>query len=164
MAGSVRKALHRLKYHRDLALAETLAGELLALVRALGWQVDAVVAVPLGKARQQARGYNQAALLAFPLALGLGVPYAGKALARVRETRSQVNLSAEERQRNVAGAFAVVQADAVKGKNILLVDDVMTTGATLGAAAAALKAGGAHRVFAVTVARAVLRRDFVPRQ
>ncbi len=157
MTGIVRKAVHRLKYRRDLALAETLAGELLSLVQALGWQVDAVVPVPLGQARYRARGYNQAALLAFPLALGLGVPYDGKALARVRETRSQVNLSAEARRRNVARAFGVVQAQAVRGKVVLLVDDVMTTGATLDAAATALKAVGARQVFAVTVARAVLR-------
>ncbi len=164
MTGTVRKAVHQLKYHRDLALAETLAGFLLALVDALGWRVDVVVPVPLGKARYRARGYNQAALLAFPLALGLGVPYAGKALVRVRETRSQVNLNAEARRRNVAGAFAVAQPQAVAGKRVLLVDDVMTTGATLDAAAWALKSGGARRVFAVTVARAVLRRGFVSRQ
>ncbi len=157
MTGTVRKAVHQLKYHRDLALAETLAGFLLALVDALGWRVDVVVPVPLGKARYRARGYNQAALLAFPLALGLGVPYEGKALVRVRETPSQVNLSAEARRRNVAGAFTVVQPQAVAGRAVLLVDDVMTTGATLDAAATALKTSGARQVFAVTVARAVLR-------
>ncbi len=158
MKGSVRRAVHRLKYHRDLALAETLAGELLALVQSEGWAVEAVVPVPLGPMRRRERGYNQAALLAFPLALGLGVPYRGGALARTRETASQVGLGAAARRRNVAGAFAVVQPQAVEGKILLLVDDVMTTGATLDAAASALKNAGARRVFAVTVARAVLRR------
>ena len=159
MAGSVQKAVHRLKYQRDLALAETLAGVLLTLVRNEGWAVEVVVPVPLGRMRRRERGYNQAALLAFPLALGLGVPFRGKALARVRETASQVGLGAEARRRNVAGAFAVAQPRAVEGKTVLLVDDVMTTGATLDAAATALKSGGARWVFAVTVARAVMRRD-----
>ncbi len=162
MAGAVRKAVHQLKYHRDLALAETLAGALLLLVREMEWRVDVVLPVPLGKARHRERGYNQAALLAFPLALGLGVPYAGGALVRTRETRSQVNLSAEARRRNVAGAFGVARPAAVAGKAVLLVDDVMTTGATLDAASAALKSSGARRVFAVTVARAVLRRVEAP--
>ena len=162
MEGSVRQALHRLKYHRDLALAETLAAILLGMVRSLGWQVEAVMPVPLGRARQQERGYNQAALLAFPLALGLHVPYRGGVLVRVRETRSQVGLTAAERRRNVAGAFGVRRPAAVAGRGVLLVDDVMTTGATLDAAAAALKASGARQVFAVTVARAVLRRSGFP--
>jgi len=157
MEGSARQAVHRLKYRRDLALADVLAAQLLALVQSLGWPVETVVAVPLGKQRQKARGYNQAALLAFPLALGLGVPWARHALARVRETRSQVGLDIAARRRNVARAFQAMDAAAVRGKTVLLVDDVMTTGATLDASARALLHGGAAQVYAVTVARAFLR-------
>ncbi len=158
MEGSVRQAIHRLKYHRDVALADVLAAQLLALVQALAWPITLVVAVPLGQQRLRTRGYNQAALLAFPLALGLGVPWARRALARVRETRSQVGLSASERRENVAGAFRAAPDARLRGATVLLVDDVMTTGATLDAAARALLAGGAAEVYAVTVARAVLRR------
>jgi len=157
MEGSARQAVHRLKYRRDLALADVLAAQLVALVQAQGWPVEAVVAVPLGLQRQKTRGYNQAAVLAFPLALGLGVPWARRALARVRETRSQVGLNIAARRRNVARAFRVIDAAAVRGKTVLLVDDVMTTGATLDAASRALRAGGAAQVYAVTVARAFLR-------
>ena len=155
--GSARKAVHRLKYHRDLALADVLAAQLLPVVQAQGWEIDAVVAIPLGRQRLRERGYNQAALVAFPLALGLGVPFLRGALARTRETRSQVGLGMAARRQNVAGAFAAVGRQ-VQGKTILLVDDVMTTGATLDAAAQALLAGGATRVYAATVARAALRK------
>jgi len=157
MEGSVRQAIHRLKYRRDLALADVLAAQLVALVQSLDWPVEMVVAVPLGKQRQRERGYNQAALLAFPLALGLGVPWARHALARVRETPSQVGLDAAARRRNVAGAFRAGPDSALQGATVLLVDDVMTTGATLDAAAQALLNGGAAQVYAVTVARAFLR-------
>ncbi len=159
MEGGVRKAVHRLKYHRDLALADILAAQMLPLVREQGWEIDAVVAIPLGKQRLRERGYNQAALVAFPLALGLDVPFLRHALSRTRETRSQVGLSAEERRQNVAGAFKAA-GERVQGKTVLLVDDVMTTGATLDAAAQALLAAGAARVYAATVARAALRKGF----
>ena len=157
MEGSARQAVHRLKYRRDLALADVLAAQLVTLVQAQGWQVEIVVAVPLGAQRQQTRGYNQAAVLAFPLALGLGVPWARRALVRERETRSQVGLDAVARRHNVTGAFRTADKAAVRDKIVLLVDDVMTTGATLDAAARALLAGGAAQVYAVTVARAFLR-------
>ena len=156
MTGSVREAVHLLKYRRDLALADVLAAQLLPLALEAGWGLDGVLPVPLGKRRRKQRGYNQAALLAFPLALGLGKPYLGKGLVRVRETRSQVGLSAAERRQNVAGAFLAPEPHLVEGKILLLVDDVMTTGATLSAAASALLAAGAREVYAVTVACALM--------
>lgn len=159
MTGSVRKAVHAIKYRRDLGLAHVLAAQLIALVEREAWEIEVVLPIPLGEKRHKERGYNQAALLAFPLALGLGAAYAPHTLKRVRETRSQVGLSAEERRRNVAGAFAVVDGERIAGKTVLLVDDVMTTGATLSAAASALLAAGARDVYAVTVARAVLRHS-----
>ncbi len=157
MEGSIRSAIHRLKYRRDVSLADVLAAQMLAVVEREGWQVDGVVPVPLGPARLRERGFNQAALLAFPLALGLRLPYWGQVLVRWRETRTQVGLSAAERRRNVAGAFRVVREEPIMRKTVLLVDDVMTTGATLDAAARALKKGGAARVYALVAARAVLR-------
>jgi len=163
MTGAVRKAIHALKYRRDLGLAHVLAAQLSALVEREAWKIDVVIPIPLGKRRHKERGYNQAALLAFSLALGVGVAYAPHALKRARETRSQVGLSAEERRRNVADAFAVVDGERIAGKTVLLVDDVMTTGATLSAAASALLAAGARDVYAVTVARAILRNSpFTP--
>ena len=119
--------------------------------------VDLVVPVPLHRWRLLSRRYNQSALLAQALARRIGRPYAAAALRRTRQTRSQGHLSAAARERNVRGAFAA-DAGLVKGKAVLLVDDVLTSGATLGACARALKRAGARSVQAVTLAR-VVRTD-----
>lgn len=152
--GSLREALHRLKYQRDVALGEALSRPLIDLFQRLDWRVDCVTAVPMGVARRAERGYNQASLLALPLALACGLPYQSRALVKTRETHSQVGLNAAERRENLAGAF---QADAkiVHGKTMLIIDDVTTSGATMQACALALLAAGALRVFGLTLARAV---------
>lgn len=149
----VRSALHNLKYRRNLALGDALAGHMVHYVKKLNWDVNMVVPIPLGRQRQKERGYNQVAMIAKPLALALGIQFAPNALARCKETRSQVGLSKQERQKNVHGAF---QAGAgVNGKNILVLDDVSTTGSTLSSGAEALLASGAKSVYALTVARAL---------
>jgi len=152
--GPVRSAIHCLKYKGDLALGEILARPMAGLLRSLGWEVDLVVPVPLGVAREQQRGYNQASLLALPLAMACGLPHRPKALHKIRQTRTQVGLSRTARRENVAGAF---QADShlVEGRSILVVDDVATSGATLDACAAALLGAGAQAVYGLTLARAV---------
>lgn len=151
--GPVRQALHRLKYRRDLSLGEMLARPLIGLMDELGWPVDLVVPVPLGLARLRERGYNQATLLARPLALGCGYTFRPQALSRVRETCSQVGLSIAQRRENVSGAFQA-RTRWVSGRNVLVVDDVATSSATLDACASALLAGGAARVYGLTLARA----------
>ena len=149
----VRKALHRLKYRRDVALGDALAAQMLQYVRELNWDIDMIVPIPLGRQRQKERGYNQVGMIAKPLALAMDIQFAPKALVRCKETRSQVGLSKQERQKNVGGAF---QASAgVKGKTILVLDDVSTTGSTLSSSAEALFASGAKNVYALTVARAL---------
>ena len=152
--GPIRHALHTLKYRRNMALGDALAPYLVELVRRLDWPAELVIPVPLGMKRMKERGYNQVALLAKPLAFSLGWRYQPRALVRVRETRSQVGLSIAERKENMAGAFRA-DPSLVAGKNILLMDDVTTTGATLSAGASALKEAGAKQVFAVTLARAL---------
>jgi ComF family protein len=109
-------------------------------------QADLVTAVPLYRWRFYPRGYNQAALLARQLRRhGLRAPLR-RVLVRVRDTRPQVGLSRAARLANVRGAFRVRRPDDVRGRRVLLVDDVMTTGATAGACARALKAAGAKGV------------------
>ncbi len=154
-SGPLRRALHRIKYRRDMALADTLTVSLATFYRnALQWHLDMVIPVPLSARRRKERGYNQAALFALPFALALRLPYRPRALERIRHTRSQVDLSWRERQQNVAGAFRAVPKH-VAGKDVLLMDDVATTGATLNACAAALHEAGARAVYALTVARAL---------
>ena len=153
--GPLRKALHHLKYRKDLALGEALARPLIKMLPGLGWAVDLLLPVPLGVARLAQRGYNQSALLAGPVGLALRIPYRPSGLMRSRETRSQVELSAQGRRQNVQGAF---QADpaVVRGRRILVVDDIATSCATLDACAQALLEAGATQVFCLTLARAGL--------
>lgn len=118
-------------------------------------QFDIVIPVPLGRERLKERGYNQANLLAHPIALQVNRPFTPQALFRSRETGSQVGLNAQERKQNVKNAFQG-RPSLVAGKRILLVDDVATTGATLSECSTALKQAGAEHVIALTLARAVM--------
>ena len=110
---------------------------------------DCILPVP---ASSKKRGYNVPERMAQPLARAVGVPVVTDALTRARSTRRQEGLSLDERLANVAGAFRVARPEAVEGKRILLVDDVLTTGATASACAQALLDAGAQSVFAVALA------------
>jgi competence protein ComFC len=152
--GPIRHALHELKYRRNVALGEALAIHLTGYVRKLGWQVDIVVPVPLGRQRLKERGYNQAAQFAGPLAWYQGWKYEPRIIKRIRETRSQVGLSAAERKENISGAFRA-DPTLTTGKTVLLVDDVSTTGATMASCSEALLEADAKSVYALTLARAL---------
>jgi competence protein ComFC len=149
----LRKALHKLKYYRDFSMGDALAFQMTDFVRGLNWPIDMLIPIPLGRQRIKERGYNQVGMIAKPLALALDMEFAPKALVRGKETRSQVGLSKQERQKNVHGAFQV--RTGVNGKTILVLDDVSTTGSTLSSSAEALYASGAKDVYALTVARAL---------
>jgi len=152
--GPVREAVHALKYDHLSALARPMAAHMAAYLEAEALPVDMVVPVPLFGRRQRLRGYNQSALLAREVArLGRGLPLAEGGLARRRDTPPQArSVDAEARSRNVTGAF-VGERRRVEGRRVLLVDDVMTTGATLDACAGALRQAGAASVWALTFAR-----------
>jgi competence protein ComFC len=152
--GPIRHALHSLKYRRNVALGDALARNLVEYVKKLGWQVDLVVPVPLGRQRMKDRGYNQAGLLAMPVAIIQNWQYSPNALIRVRETRSQVGLTETERKENISNAFRADPA-RVSGKVILLMDDIATTGSTLAACSDAMRNAGAKTVYALTLARAL---------
>jgi ComF family protein len=152
--GPIRHALHTLKYYRNVALGDALAPYLVKYVQGLGWQADLVVPVPSSSKRMKERGYNQVGLFARPTAGILGWRYVPSALRRVRETRSQVGLSHMERKVNIFSAFQANPVHAY-GKVILLMDDIVTSGATLTACSEALMEAGAKGVFALTLARAL---------
>jgi ComF family protein len=152
--GVIRECVHALKYHQNLALGEFFGQKLTGIVREEAWDLDLVIPVPLSPIRQVERGYNQAALLARPLALNLGVPFAPFGLKRIRNTQSQVDLNADQRRQNVRGAFQAVP-DIVRDKRICLVDDVTTTGSTLRECTLALLEGGASAVYCLTLARPI---------
>jgi ComF family protein len=153
--GGVRKAIMAFKYNRRPALAEPLAEAMAAALPSPGADSSLLCAVPLHPKRRRERGFNQAALLAHELGRRWGMPVVGDdALRRVRATPQQVALDYAGRQLNVQGAFEA-QPSLIGSRDIVLVDDVCTTGATLDACAKALLAQGARSVRAVTLARAV---------
>ncbi|RLB47980.1 MAG: ComF family protein, partial [Deltaproteobacteria bacterium] len=154
--GPVADAIQRFKYDARSELGALLGSAMAEEASCWAGRVDAVVPVPLHWRRRRARGYDQAALLAKPIARSLGVPVLLRGLRRGRNTPSQVDLPHAERQRNIAGAFVASRLHALG--RVLLVDDVRTTGATLGAASEALKAGGASEVHTFVLAARVLVR------
>jgi competence protein ComFC len=151
--GPLREAIHRLKYKGDVGLSETFTTKLVELLVELNWKVDMVAAVPLSRQRFKQRGYNQAGLLGWPLAKALNVSYASQAIVRIRNTGSQVGLSIRQRQENVSGAFSA-DPRLVRGQNVLIIDDVLTTGATMQACARAFLQAGANLAYGLTLAKA----------
>ncbi len=151
--GPLARALVSLKYRPHRPFADMLGGWLSELVSRQRWKPSLVVPVPLSPHRMRHRGYNQAALIARSLAGRLGVPWDEGALSRRHETGTQVGLDHEARWHNVACAFSAME-ESVQGRHVLLVDDLLTTGATLSACADALRAADVGEVWGVAVAQA----------
>ena len=147
----------QLKYHDRPHLAEVMATSMRRAGRSLLEEASLIVPVPLYRWRLWERRFNQAAALAASLSRQSGVPTDPLALERVKSTRRQVGLSAAQRQENVRGAFRVPETmrPRIAGRNVLLVDDVYTSGATVKAATRALLRGGAGAVDVLTFARVI---------
>jgi competence protein ComFC len=153
--GPVRELIHRLKYNGQFHLRKTIADWLWVAFsdrRIAEEPFDAIVPVPLHPVRTRERGYDQVSALAEIVARRTGRPLL-KCLRRRRYTQTQTILDRDNRARNLHNAFDLRKSTAVLGKRILLVDDVLTTGATLHECAKVLRSGGAISVRAVTVAR-----------
>jgi ComF family protein len=152
--GVVRQALHAIKYQGEQRLAEPLGRAVARRWAAVGVGAELVMHVPVHRDRERQRGYDQAALIAHHAADHLGLPFA-LVLTRARATTAQFDLDRRDRARNVRDAFAVDPraTEGVRGRWILLVDDVVTTGSTLAACATALESAGVLGVSAITVAR-----------
>jgi ComF family protein len=153
-AGVVRHALHALKYAGERRLAEPLGAAVAARWTCSGGDGDLLVPVPVHASRRRERGYDQAELIAAAAGRALRLPML-PAVERTRATTAQYRLDRRHRAANVATAFAVRPGYVarVAGRHVVLVDDVVTTGATLSASAGALLLAGAASVAAVTVAR-----------
>ncbi len=153
--GAGRELILALKYQGRRSLVPFLAGQMAEeTLRRLGdRRADLALPVPLHPTRLRERGFNQAELLAEGVAERLGIPCRPDLLIRCRPTRPQAELTREERSRNTRGAFDLRPETRLKGLRLLLVDDVLTTGATAEACAALLKQAGARSVWAVTAAR-----------
>jgi ComF family protein len=154
--GALVQAILLLKWDRIEPLGVWFAERLAEVARQENpvMAADVVVPVPLHQDRERERGYNQAGLIAKPLARKLGLPYKAVLLMRTRPRPNKQVLSIEERWESVRGAFATRPGSQVNNKRLLLVDDVMTTGATLDACTRALLESGAKSVVGLTVARA----------
>ncbi|MEX3011384.1 ComF family protein [Hoeflea sp. TYP-13] len=150
-----RALVHRLKYKDRTDLAGVMAGWMVRSGEDAIAGADAVLPVPLHRARLLMRRYNQSAELARALASRAGLPYLPSVLFRTRATRQQVGLGSQARADNVRGAFTVPEGRIaeIAGKSLLLVDDVYTTGATVKSASRALLKAGAGKVFVLTFAR-----------
>jgi ComF family protein len=150
----LRSAVHAFKFHGKRALARPLADLVVERCGAgRAAEAEAIVPVPLAPARERERGFNQAALLAERVGRALACPVQSRWLGRARPTQPQSELAADERRRNVRGAFR--GAPAAAGRHVVVIDDVLTTGATVAECARALRAAGARIVGVLTVARVV---------
>ncbi len=154
--GVAKACIRRFKYNAGIWLQEDLVGWLMALWRTCPASIraaDAVTSVPLYPKRERERGYNQAALLGEALARRVGIPFRRGLLGRKKATATQTHLTAAQRVHNVRGVFSVPWPGRVRGARIVLVDDVMTTGATVNECARALQEAGAASIMVLTVAR-----------
>jgi len=154
-SGVIREAVHQLKYRNLRALSAKLAGYLRDFLADYPLNVDLIVPVPLHPKRLRERGYNQTALLARDLGKLTGLPVAGNSLIRRQHTLPQAKtVSVTERRKNVAGIFHCADVK-INNKQVLLIDDVSTSGATMDACARALKDAGATSVWGLALAREI---------
>jgi len=154
--GTMRQAIHQLKYQNLKAISSSLAVLLADYLLLNPLPGEVLVPVPLHPRRLRERGYNQAVLLAKELSRLITLPVITDCLIRVKEAKPQVRTTTvTERRKNVTGAF-ICHGDKINGKQIILVDDVCTSGATLEACATALKNNGAVSIWGLTIAMEIL--------
>ena len=152
----VRELIHNFKYNAFLAPASFFSQAIMEIPEAdkFAYNFDLITAVPLHRVRKRERGYNQSELIAKKLAIKWNIPYA-EPVKRYLPTPSQTTLNAEERFNNLKNAFRLKKNADVKGKKIILVDDVFTTGTTVNEVSRVLKEAGASKVAVLTAARAI---------
>ncbi|MDP2598648.1 MAG: double zinc ribbon domain-containing protein [Candidatus Liptonbacteria bacterium] len=156
-SATVKNLIHALKFRCIKRAAEPLAALLIEYAAGLALQLEnhSVIPIPLSRARLRRRGFNQAELIARAFAGYFSLPLETESLVRIKNTKPQSETKRLiERRGNISGCFMARDPNALRGKNIILIDDVTTSGATLFEAASVLKAAGARKILALTVARA----------
>ena len=151
--GALARAVYRAKYDGDPTRGRRLGALLLPLAAQLARPVGCVIPVPLHPRRLRHRGYNQSMELARPVALALGCPLLAEGLVRLRDTPTQTTLARAAREVNVAGVFRAAGRRSIEGAHVVVVDDVVTTGSTMGAAMAAARDAGAASVTGLALSR-----------
>ena len=154
--GEIIKLIHGLKYGNQKYLATTLGNMVVNSTLEHGINFDIVIPVPLSEKRFKERGFNQAELIANSFK-AVGFEVCADVVVRQKHTLTQTSLTKSERKQNLVDAFTVLDKSKIKGKNILIVDDVYTTGATINSLSDVLKRSGAKNVYGVTVAHAMVK-------
>lgn len=152
--GVLKELVLYLKFRNERDVASLLGSLLAARIATLGYQIDVLIPIPLGRKRFLQRGYNQAEEIATAMARELDCTVATRALRRVKETRRQTDVQPNQREANMRGAFQLGKSVDLKGKSVMLIDDVLTSGATLRSAARALKKAKPGKLFGGFAARA----------
>jgi len=150
--GVLRTAIHELKYKNNVGLGDFFADPLIKILERKNWEFDIVIPVPLSKERRKERSYNQSALISRPIARYFNKKYLPKALVRMKDTGSQIDRNKQERNLFLEDAFWGNPAK-LKGRRVLLVDDIITTGATINHCSAALLKAGAINVSVISIAK-----------
>jgi competence protein ComFC len=148
----VKELIIRLKYKSDFICGEILAEYMLELVKSNGLQFDLIAYVPMTKKALKNRGYNQSEFMASYLSRFLNIPVISS-LVKTKETKDQIGLNGEERWNNMGQCFEIEESKFIKNKKILLLDDVITTGATAFYCARCLKEKGINDVYILTIAK-----------
>jgi len=151
-SGIIQGALYRLKFDGEMEIAQAIGKFMADKLQKTGWEIDVIIPVPLHPDRLSERGFNQSYLLSQEIGRRCNIDVYGEVLIRQRYTESQVPLSRLQRMRNVKDAFSIKESRVIKDRNVLLVDDIMTTGATLNECSSILKKHGARKVYCLAAA------------
>lgn len=151
-SGLMQEAIYRLKYDGEVNLAPLLGAFMAEKLVEKGWDIDLIIPVPLHPDRLSERGFNQSYLLSKEIGRECGIDVSDSILKRVVYTKSQVSLSRLERMFNVKNAFHADNGDDIKNKSILIVDDIMTTGATLNECSKAISIFSPESIYCLTAA------------
>lgn len=155
--GAVKQAIHKMKISSAKYITEAFASSMYYYFKGLNWNIDFITFIPMHKSRLKFRGYNQAKELAIQLANKLNKPLID-CFEKIKNTPNQTSLSGKDRQENLKGAFKLIHKD-VKDKNILIIDDIFTTGATSNEVSKLLRNKNANKIYVLTIAHTPKHKD-----